>query len=152
MAAGDSVGRRIWKFIRNTVATIIGLLVLWGIVAYAIHLRHEMEVAKVTINLQHKGRCTEAEYPLEINISNDAKKIINETRFYISARTPGYSTDLVSTGYRTWDRIIKPGEKRGTCWGFPRLTSEGYGDKPLPGPDKGGLEWTVELHDVVFGD
>jgi hypothetical protein len=153
MAAADSVGRTIWKFIRNTILVIIGILVLWGVVALIFHTLNEWKEEKVKVTLTHKGLCTDPAYPLQMMISNDSGETVIETRFSIMARNPGFSTNLVNGGYQKWDAIIKPSQARGTCWAYPRLSDEGYSDPPKPSEfKKEDLEWSVERDGVTFGN
>ena len=81
---------------------------------------------------------------------------VNEVSFVLEARRPGYSRNLVRSGYLQWDKIIKPGENSGACWRYARLDDDEYdvftGVVNRSVTDKSTLEWSVTVSHVSFAD
>src|SRR5262245_34400240 len=140
-----SVGLRIWRFVRNTILLLVAAGVITGLVMFGIYQAEQRQIERVSFNVV-AGLCKDSPlHPLGIGIVNKSSKTVHEVSFYIVARRPGYSSDLVSGGYHSWDRIIPPGEGEAACWAYPDLRGSAA-------VDKSALEWSVRRVHVRFKD
>jgi len=66
--------------------------------------------------------CTK-DFPLNTEILNNNKKILNSVSWEISAKREGYSSDALEDimNSRTSDKILKPGESYGACYQAPQI-------------------------------
>jgi hypothetical protein len=137
-----SVGLQIWRFFRNTLLVIVGLVVLGALAGGAVAGWYWWRLSRVTVTLKQQVGCA-ADFPLNVTIYNGHWSPVHKTYFVLRARAPGYSTDVVSDGYRSWDKIIEPYKRESACWAYPGVQARES--------DKSKLEWSVELRDVTFG-
>jgi hypothetical protein len=134
--------KRALIYLRNGVLAVLALIALLLAYAWISEWLKEREREKVqllvTLNDQ---RCKGTEFPLWITILNGSSKKILEVSMKLSAREPGYSTDLVYGSSYTSDRIILPNEGWSVCYRFPELRSGADGTK---------LEWSVKRNWISF--
>jgi hypothetical protein len=98
----------------------------------------------VTVNAQDRG-CTDPQYPIAVELENKSGRTVERVSFYLVAKRPGRSSNLVSGGQRSSDHILAPGQKIGLCFREPQL-SEAVED-----PRK-NLEWSHDIKIVTFAN
>jgi hypothetical protein len=99
----------------------------------------------VHLNLStNRGRCTDPDYPIELDIVNESGRTLEHVQFRLSAKQSGRSTDLL-TGSRVYsdDHIIEPGSQLGICLRVPSVLN-GIESPPET------LEWTIDSKSLGF--
>lgn len=137
-----NVGGRIWRFVRNATVIAIAIGIVAGAGFLVMEYLHSQQVARITVAVSNS--CAIPDHPLEIRIANRSSKIVENTVFYIEARIPGHSSDLVTDGRRSTDRIIKPGEEHKVCWKLPPLKYD------LVAETLTSLVWSAKWIDPTF--
>lgn len=128
------------------VGVLIGLvcLIAAGIGLY-IYLQNEMaarERAKISAFASVYPSCSDPNFPLLIDFTNNSKKRVMKIFFDIRGYREGFSDAIAGDYSRSSDRIIEPGASYTSCWTYPNT----YGRQI----DFTGLKWTVEVNTVRF--
>jgi hypothetical protein len=145
--------KRALRYLRNGVLAVLGLITVavgWAwIEATLKHRQEEKVILKTDVN---EARCKGTAFPLLITILNGSSKTILEVSMGLSAREPGYSTDLVDylSDTYTSDRIIPSNEGWSVCYKFPKLKDEDRWKTPDDVIDKTKLEWSIKRNWIRF--
>jgi hypothetical protein len=133
-----------WALIGLGCLVGIGVVMAAGLYGYEWWTvdRHKSKV-RVEAKLQEK--VCDKEFPVVVIVHNESSRTIEETTAYLSARRPGFSTDLTWPGTVSWDAIVKPGEHLGACWKIPLRDTE-------KDTDPRALEWGVKSFIVRFAE
>jgi hypothetical protein len=104
--------------------------------------------AKITISVSIGSGCNDPQYPISVSISNGTNKRINSVYFKLSARRPGFSSEIYSYT-ETSDRILNPGDRYIACWSLSSYEMD-YGK--IKGEDIRALSWSARLSSVNFAE
>jgi hypothetical protein len=130
---------------------VVVVLFLLGLVWYGVYSAYEWYTEgrhkeKVIVTTRFdKAICSDARFPLYIEVVNNSVKSILSTSVYVDVTQVGYSATINSYHGFTSDRIIAPGKQVGSCW---RVTSN-RSDEVLDGR---GMEVKVKTVYVRFKD
>ena len=109
----------LFAFPRQAFGLIAVLVAIGCIVIGHLYWVDEQEKAKTalvrTTATYNPTFCTDARWPIQIEISNGSNQSIDEVTFYLSAFKTGYSSAQYG-GYLTSDRIIAPRTTFTNCW------------------------------------
>ncbi|WP_284765363.1 hypothetical protein [Agrobacterium sp. CFBP2214] len=106
------------------------------------------ERSKIVTSARTDLGCADPQFPIGVSISNGAKKQINSVDFTISAKRPGYSSEVYSN-FHTSDRILKPGDVYFACWSLSRYETT-YGK--LKDENIKALNWSARVISVRFSE
>ena len=101
-----------WALIALASLIMVALIMFGGLYGYEWWTveRHKNKV-RVEAKLQEK--VCDKEFPVAVIVHNESARTIEETTAYLSARRPGFSTNLTWPGTVSWDAIVK-------AWRAPR--------------------------------
>ena len=86
------------------------------------------------------------EFPILVTITNQSSKTLNKVSFVFSAKLPNRSSNHASYKYYSSDKITKPGDSHGACYG-PLLSTTTPKYKRVK-----DFDWSISSYNVVFAE
>lgn len=134
-----------WKalFLYPAIASfVLGLVI--AAVAYLQDRESDKNRKSVRVTVSYDSKSLYPDYPLHIFIVNNGTKTVTKMGWYISAREPGHSENLINSSFEPYrfesDLILEPKSSSNLYYKLPKPRYSG--ENPLKAPEK--LEWGVE--------
>lgn len=126
-------------------AAVAGLASAAAAGLYGWEWRQDEDIALVVASaMVDPAKCADARLPVWFEVFNGSTKTITYTSFYLRAKRPGRSTDVVDF-HRNAEYLIPPQTRLFAC-AAPKMKADAQGE------DLQALEWTMGLTEVRFAD
>lgn len=111
------------RFVGYSLAAVVFLGGLGGLVLWFFSAREEAEKAKVEATIRYEKKLCAAEFPIFAGFVNNSSRTVQSVSFSIEFRERGYSSEIGRLSLLTEDKIMKPSEGFGRCYKLPELKS-----------------------------
>ena len=149
--------KKILKF--GAGSFLILVLGVAGILGYEYYedryWQKQEDLVLVSVQYSEGGGC-ENERPLKVSASNTSEYSVNKIEWDLGLYNPGYSTDLISSGYHEFshDKILQNGASWDYCIAMPKTDGaihvKSFEETKDMSQVLKRLEYTIQNKNVIF--
>jgi hypothetical protein len=114
--------KKLFKFVAGSILVLI--LVVAGVLGYEYYQSQYWQGQKglVLVEIEYSEAECKEDRPLQVTATNGSAYIVNKIEWDLGLFNPGYSTDLVTSGYHEFshDKILKQSESWKYCIAVPK--------------------------------
>lgn len=125
----------LWGVVKTVLAIILVVGVSYVFVSAYQYMTHDRHVARLSVTVRNESAsakkvCSTPMYPVFVGVVNNSSRVVTRVTVEVKAHPEGFSTNAFENYAETptYEKILKPGEGWGDCWGFK--LKEPYKDKP----------------------